>query len=146
MSISTSSEYKLMRKSHSLPHIASRHDSGVSNATASTALSGPGSCSILDQIDYDSAMCNDHQFDNNNHNPYQARNHLRHYNNSKYNNHNYYHHHHHPHQHHHHHHQQCENVRRSFFQKFMFNINKMVKKLRAAIVIFRSGFEKSFQP
>lgn len=106
MSISTSSEYKLMRKSHSLPHIASRHDSGVSNATQSTGISGSGSCSILDQIAYDSAMCNDHhhhQFENNNHHsPYHGHNHLRHYKNNKYKN--YY----------HHHHQQCENVRKTF--------------------------------
>lgn len=103
MSISTSSEYKSMRKSQSLPHIASRHDSGVSGITTTTIL-GPGSCSLLDQIDYDSNICNEHQFNNGtNHNQYH--NHLRHYNNGKCNNHNY---------HHHNHHQQYENVREMF--------------------------------
>lgn len=93
MSISTSNEYKLLRRSHSLPHIASRHDSGVSGITATTNTgTTTGSCSVLDQIDYDSAMCNEHQFNNQ----------TRHYNKVKYN-HNY---------HHHNHHQQCEqNVR-----------------------------------
>lgn len=108
MSISTSSEFKSMRKSRSLPHIASRHESGVSNATASTTISG--SCSILDQMDLDSVGCNDHhlhhhhRFDNNNPNEYHARTTHRHYNNSgKYNKHNnnYF------------RHQQCENVRKS---------------------------------
>lgn len=90
MSISTSSEYKL-RRSHSLPHIAQRHDSGISGMTATTNT-GTGSCGLLDQIaDYDTAMCSNHQCD------YRTR----HYNKVKYN-HNY---------HHHNHHQQYENVR-----------------------------------
>lgn len=107
MSISTTNEFKLMRKSHSLPHIGSRHESGVSNATASTTISGHGSCSILDQMDLESVECNDHhhhQFDNNNPNFYHARNIHRHCNNNsgKYNKHNnnYF------------RHQQCENVRK----------------------------------
>lgn len=93
MSMSTSSEYKLLRRSHSLPHITTRHDSGVSGITntTNTATTTTGSCSLLDQIDYDSAMCNSHQCNNQ----------TRHYNKLKYN-HNY---------HHHNHHQQFENVR-----------------------------------
>lgn len=38
-----SSESKQLRKSQSMPHISSRHDSGY-------GLSGGGSCSVLDQI------------------------------------------------------------------------------------------------
>lgn len=90
MSVSTSNEYKRLRRSHSLPHITSRYDSGASGITATTHA-GTGSCSLLDQIDYDSAMCNEHQFNNQ----------TRHYNKVKYN-HNY---------HHHNHHQQYETVR-----------------------------------
>lgn len=114
MSISPSIEFKSMRKSRSLPHIASRHESGVSNATASTTISGHGSCSILDQMDLESVGCNDHhhhlhhhhRFDNNNPNLCHARNTHRHHNNNsgKYNKHNnnYF------------RHQQCENVRKKF--------------------------------
>lgn len=90
MSISTSSQCKHLRRSHSLPHIAFRNDSGVSGITATTNT-GSGSCSLLDQIDYDSAICNEHQYNI----P------ARHYNKVKYN-HNY---------HHHNHHQQFEHVR-----------------------------------
>lgn len=81
-----------MRRSHSLPHIASRHDSGVSAITATTHTgTTTGSCSLLDQIDYDSAMCSEHQCNGQ----------RRRYNKIKYN-HNY---------HHHNHHQQYETVR-----------------------------------
>lgn len=119
MSISESSEFKSIRKSHSLPHIfVKRHESGVSNATASTTISGHGSCSILDQMDLESVGCDDHQhhlhhhhrFNSNNPNVYHARNIHRHYNDNsgkynKHNNNNYF------------RHQQCENVR----EKFDFN-------------------------
>lgn len=102
--MSTSSEFKSMRKSRSLPYIVSRHESGVSNATASTTMSGHGSCSMLDQMDLESVRCNDHhrhRFDNNHarntHRPYNI-------NTGKYNKHNsnYF------------RHQQCDNVRKKF--------------------------------
>lgn len=89
MSILATGEYKLLRRSHSLPHIASRHDSGVSGITATTNTT-TGSCNLLDHIDYDSALGNEHHFNNQ----------TRRYNKVKY--HNY---------HHHNHHQQYENVR-----------------------------------
>lgn len=87
MSITAADEYKLLRRSHSLPHIATRHDSGVSGFTATTNTT-TASCSLLDHIDYDSTLGNEHQ--------------ARHYNKTKY--HNY---------HHHNHHQQYENVRQN---------------------------------
>lgn len=91
MSNSASGEYKVLRRSHSLPHIASRHDSGVSGVTATTNTAS-GSCSLLDHIDYDSALGNEHHFNNQ----------TRRYNKAKY--HNY---------HHHNHHQQYEVRRKS---------------------------------
>lgn len=100
MSVLMSSEYKPLRKSHSLPHIASRHDSGVSGITTTTTISGSGSCSLLDQIDYHhSTMCNEHNFNNSNHSRYHCyhnHHHLHHNNNiSKIKS---------------HHHHQCDNV------------------------------------
>lgn len=75
MSISTSSEYKPLRRSHSLPHIAVRHDSGVSGITASTNIT-TGSCSLLDQIDvqarhYHKIKCNHNYHHHNNHQQYE---------------------------------------------------------------------------
>lgn len=83
MSVLTSTEYKPLRKSYSLPHIASRHDSGVSGYTTTTTISGSGSCSLLDHIDYNSTMCNEHNLNNSNHNHYHYyHNHLHHNNNN----------------------------------------------------------------
>lgn len=74
----TSSEYKPLRKSQSLPHIiASRHDSNVSGITVSTGIGTSGSCSILDRIDYN-RMCNNHHH-HHHHNQYEHRHHQYHF-------------------------------------------------------------------
>lgn len=91
--MSISSDYRRLQRSHSVPHIASRHDSAASGMTATTNTT-TASCSLLDHIDYDSALCNEHPFNNQ----------TRHYNKAK--NHNYHHHNHHQQQ-----HQHYDNVR-----------------------------------
>lgn len=105
----TSSEYKPLRKSQSLPHIiASRHDSNVSGITVSTGIGISGSCGILDRIGYNTIACNNHH--HHNHNQYEL------------------HHHHHHHQYHFHHqhphfyrnHKKHENVRDKFFLFWFF--------------------------
>lgn len=88
--MSMSSDYRRLRRSHSVPHIPSRHDSATSGITATTNTA-TASCSLLDHIDFDSALCNEHQCNNQTH----------HYNKTK--NHNYHHHNHHQQQHQHQH-------------------------------------------
>lgn len=90
--MSISSDCKRLQRSHSVPHIASRHDSATSGMTVTTNTA-TASCSLLDHIDYDSALCNEHPFNNQ----------TRHYNKAK-SNHNYHHHNHHQQQQHHHQH------------------------------------------
>lgn len=102
--MSMSSDYRRLQRSHSVPHIASRHDSSTSGITATTNT-GTASCSLLDHIDYDSALSNEHPFSNQTH----------HYNKTK--NHNYHHHNHHQQQ-HQHHHQHYDNVRAKTFRSF----------------------------
>lgn len=93
MSISSSNEYKLIRKSRSLPHLASRTDSGVSGTTMTTGI-GPGSCSALDQIGLN-GVCNNHHYQHHTHHshPHHMHNYIHHH-----------HRHHHNHNHHHHRH------------------------------------------
>lgn len=99
-----------MKKSRSLPHIATRHDSGASGITTTTTL-GSGSCSLLDHIDYDSNVCADHhQCSRSTSHHSQYHTHSRHCNNGKYNGHNY---------HHHNHHQQYDIVSVTLFFFFV---------------------------
>lgn len=100
--MSMSSDYRRLQRSHSVPHIASRHDSSTSGMTATTNT-GTASCSLLDHIDYDSALSNEHPFNHQTH----------HYNKTK--NHNYHHHNHHQQQHQHQHYDNVSENRHSVY-------------------------------